>query len=120
MKKVFRMAAIAVLALGLTTACKQKAVEPEEIIDSAIEEVAEEIEEVVEDTVVVAPAEPVKKVAKPAAKKQPATADVKSANSSPIQAVNTPGADVRQDKKNAETQAVLENQRVTTDQSKKR
>lgn len=67
MKKVFRLAAIAVLALGLTTACKQKAVEPEEVVDSTIEEVVEEIEEVVEDTITVVQEEP---VAKPVVKKK--------------------------------------------------
>lgn len=92
MKKVFRMAAIAVLALGLTTACKQKAVEPEEIIDSTIEEVVEEIEEVVEDTVVVTPEEPVKKVVKKKAQsaeaKPVATTDKKSNNTITITAAD--------------------------------
>lgn len=121
MKKVFRLAAIAVLALGLTTACKQKAAEPEEIIDTTtIEEVVDTIiDEAVEEEVPEVVAEPVKKAAKPAAKKA-ATADVKSVNNSPVQTVGAPGSDVRQEKKNAETKAVLDNQRVTTNQDSKK
>lgn len=64
MKKVFKMAALAVVVLGLATACKQKAAEPEEIIDTTpIEEVVEEIEEVAEE-VAEEVVEPVKKTAK--------------------------------------------------------
>lgn len=61
MKKVFRMAAMAVLVMGLTTACKQKTEEAidttpvdtmivEEVVDSAIEEVAEPVKEEVKAT----------------------------------------------------------------------
>ncbi len=69
MKKYFQLAAIAVVALALTVACKSKpAEEPidttpvvEEIVDTVVEEVAEEVvEEVVE---------PVKQAAKKVEKK---------------------------------------------------
>ncbi len=89
MKKVFKMAALAVVVLGLATACKQKAAEPEEIIDTTpIEEVAEEIEEVAEDIIV---EEPVKKATKPVVKKEDPLAK-KEVNSKPAaEAVsNTP------------------------------
>lgn len=67
MKKYFKLAAIAVVALSLTVACKQKpaeepidtmpVVEDTTIIDTLIEEVVEEV------------VEPVKQVAKTTAKK---------------------------------------------------
>lgn len=58
MKKVFRLTAMAVLVLGLATACKQKPAEPEEVIDTMpiVEEVVDTMpEEVVEEPVVEEP-----------------------------------------------------------------
>ena len=59
MKKYFKLAAVAVVALSLTVACKSKAVEEpvdttpmiEEIVDTLVEEVAEEVVEPVKEAV---------------------------------------------------------------------
>lgn len=80
MKKVVRLAAMAIAVLSLSVACKQKPAEEidtmpadtmpiEEVIDTMVEEVAE-------DTVV---AEPVKKATKKATKKsEPQSKDAKA------------------------------------------
>ncbi|MCR5445064.1 MAG: hypothetical protein K6E96_05225 [Bacteroidales bacterium] len=71
MKKMFRLAALAITVVALTTACKSKAVE--EPIDTTpidtmplIEEVIDTVEEVAEEVV----AEPTKPVKKTVAKKE--------------------------------------------------
>lgn len=62
MKNTFKFMAIAMLALGLTTSCKQKAEETPEIDTLNTEEmIVEQEAEQVEDTVVAEPAEPVTK-----------------------------------------------------------
>ena len=120
MKKVFKLAAIAVLALGLTTACKQKTTEPEEILDTTpIEQVVDTlIDEVTEEVPEEVVAEPVKKAAKPVAKKttDPTAKTVKKGDAP--EAVGTPGTDIRQDKKSAERKATIESMRVTKNDSK--
>lgn len=100
MKKVFKMAALAVVVLGLATACKQKSAEPEEIIDSTpIEEVVEEVEEVAEDIIV---EEPVKKATKPTVKKEDPLAK-KEVNSKPAAEVVTNTPTLREQKQMKES-----------------
>lgn len=68
MKKVFRLAAIAIVAMAMTTACNNNA--PEEVVeDTIVEEVVEDtvidtvVEEVVEEPVVETPTKPATKKA---------------------------------------------------------
>jgi hypothetical protein len=69
MKNTFKFMAIAMLALGLTTSCKQKAEETPEIDTLNTEEmIVEQEAEQVEDTVVAEPAEPAEPVTKAPAK----------------------------------------------------
>lgn len=98
MKKYFRLAAIAVVAMALTVACKNNTAEEPadtmpvvedtmETVDSLVEEVAEEVAEVVE---------PVKKAAQTTAKK----ADVKmqeAKEATKTQAENTKGRLAKKD-----------------------
>lgn len=60
MKKYFRLAAIAVLAMGLTVACKSKTEAPVEdtLIETIVEDTVDTIEEVAEEVAVEEPTKP--------------------------------------------------------------
>ena len=73
MKKVIRLAAIAAIAMGLTTACDHKKnVEVEDTTDTQVAVVEETIDSVVEEAVIDEPvAEPTKPAAKVEKKEEP-------------------------------------------------
>jgi hypothetical protein len=109
MKKVFRMSALAILVLGLATACKQKV---EETVDSVIdtmptiEEVADTLTEEVAEVAEPVATEPVKKAVKKAETKKVDPTSKEANPVTPVQSADKPAApSLRDQKKMQETAA---------------
>jgi hypothetical protein len=107
MKKYFKIAAIAVLAMGLTVACKSKqAEEVVDTIDSTIDMVVEDTT----DSVEMVAEEPEVEPAKPVAKKENKTGKVQAADANTM----TPGSVDPKANREAKAVATADVQESTT------